>query len=331
MLPSKNPWCRSRGRVFWCGEQRTTGYTEASRGCKHLCRHCPIVPVYGGRFRIIQPDIVMEDIRQQVRAGAQHITFGDPDFFNGPTHALHLIQELHQEFPDLTYDVTIKIEHLIKHAHSIPILRATGCLFVTSAVEAIDDRILQYFEKLHTRDDFIQVAHLFQEVGLALNPTFVTFTPWTTLQGYLDLLALFYDLDLAEHIAPVQYAIRLLIPAGSRLLELTNIQELIGPFHEEALFYPWVHPDPRVDLLYQEVLATVTACQARGESRREIFGAVWKLARTACLAAYEAIEHDRLIPDVSPSEPAREAIPHLSEPWFCCAEPTEMQLAPGQI
>src|SRR5262249_5810171 len=27
-------------------ERRTAGYTEASRGCKHRCRHCPIVPVY---------------------------------------------------------------------------------------------------------------------------------------------------------------------------------------------------------------------------------------------------------------------------------------------
>jgi len=30
------------------GEQRIAGSTEATRGCKHLCRHCPIVPVYNG-------------------------------------------------------------------------------------------------------------------------------------------------------------------------------------------------------------------------------------------------------------------------------------------
>ena len=48
------------------GETRTVGYTEASRGCKHLCRHCPIVPVYNGAFRIVDRDVVLEDIRQQV-------------------------------------------------------------------------------------------------------------------------------------------------------------------------------------------------------------------------------------------------------------------------
>ena len=65
------------------GESRTVGYTEASRGCKHVCRHCPVVPVYEGKFRVVQRDVVLEDIRQQVNLGAQHITFGDPDFFNG--------------------------------------------------------------------------------------------------------------------------------------------------------------------------------------------------------------------------------------------------------
>src|SRR6516225_653759 len=32
------------------GSTRRVGYTEASRGCKHKCRHCPVVPVYRGVF-----------------------------------------------------------------------------------------------------------------------------------------------------------------------------------------------------------------------------------------------------------------------------------------
>ena len=299
------------------GERRVAGYTEASRGCKHLCRHCPIVPVYGGRFRIVQPDVVLEDIRQQVEAGAQHITFGDPDFFNAPTHALRIVKALHEGFPRLTYDATIKIEHLVKHAHHLPALCETGCLFVTSAVESVDNHILENFDKLHTREEFIQVVSLFREIGLALNPTFVTFTPWTTLPGYLDLLELLYDLDLVENIAPIQYAIRLLIPAGSRLLELQTTRSIIGAFDEQALSYPWIHADPRVDQLYADVLATVKESQARGESRRTIFSKVWKLALSACLQAHEASEHTRLQLAESPSGPSRTAIPHVSEPWFC--------------
>jgi hypothetical protein len=294
-------------------DRRTVGYTEATRGCKHLCRHCPIVPVYKGSFRVVQREVVLADIRQQVEAGARHITFGDPDFFNGPTHALSIVRDLHQEFPDVTYDVTIKVEHLLKHASQLPALKETGCLFVTSAVESIDPVILEIFDKGHTREDFIQVVSRFREIGLALNPTFVTFTPWTTPGGYLDLIKLLLDLDLVDNIAPIQFAIRLLIPAGSRLLELPSAQELVGDFDEQGLCYPWAHPDPRVDRLHRDVLASVQEGQAAGECRRAIFRRVWKLA-------HEAYE-DKIFELSAVSEldqaPPRSSIPYLTEPWYC--------------
>jgi radical SAM superfamily enzyme YgiQ (UPF0313 family) len=290
---------------------RVAGYTEASRGCKHLCRHCPIVPVYGGRFFVVQPDVVLEDIVNQVAAGAEHITFGDPDFFNGPTHAMRIVEELHRRFPDLTYDVIIKVEHLLQHARHLPALRDTGCLFVTSAVEAVDDLILEIFDKRHTRDDFVRAVALCREVGLNLNPTFVTFNPWLSLAGYRDLLSTILELDLVGHVSPIQYAIRLLIPRGSRLLELPLVQEFVGDFDPTALAYPWTHPDPRMDRLQEQVL-TVVGTQTVAEDRFSIFAKVWQLT--------EAVS------EATPSDPfalvatgirSREPIPHLSEPWYC--------------
>ncbi|HLE03019.1 MAG TPA: CUAEP/CCAEP-tail radical SAM protein, partial [Anaerolineales bacterium] len=220
------------------GRSKTVGYTEASRGCKHLCRHCPVVPVYNGLFRVVQRDVVLEDIRRQVAGGAEHITFGDPDFFNGIGHALALVRSMQQEHPHLTYDVTIKVEHLLKHAEHLGTLRETGCLFVTSAVESIEDRVLAILDKGHTRDDFIHVVRLCRETGLVLNPTFVAFTPWISVEGYQDLLSLLAELDLIEQVAPIQLAIRLLIPAGSKLLELPDVRDMVGPFDEAGLIYP---------------------------------------------------------------------------------------------
>src|SRR3954469_2059867 len=258
------------------GGSRVAGYTEASRGCKHLCRHCPIVPVYGGRFFVVQPDVVLEDIARQVEAGAEHITFGDPDFFNGPTHAMRIVAELHRRFPRLTYDVIVKVEHLLKHAGHLATLRDTGCLFITSAVEAVDDRILEIFDKRHTREDFIRAVSLCREVGLNLNPTFVTFNPWITLAGYRDLLSTILELGLVGNVSPIQYAIRLLIPRGSRLLELPLVQEFVGDFDPAALAYPWTHPDPRMDRLHEDVL-TVVGDQTAAEDRGAIFARVWEL------------------------------------------------------
>ncbi len=289
------------------GERRVAGYTEASRGCKHRCRHCPIVPVYDGRFRIVPIEIVVEDIRQQVAAGARHITFGDPDFLNGPRHARDLVRAFRREFPGITYDVTIKVEHLLAQPAMIPLLRDTGCLFVTSAVESIDDGVLARLEKGHTRADFEKVASLCRAAGLTLVPTFVAFTPWTTLAGYCELLETLDALDLVDHVSPVQLVIRLLISRGSRLLELDEVQAIVEPYSPATLTYPWRHPIPEVDALQRRLEAMVGSQLV--SDRQELFARVRDDAHAAAgRPSVARNERPRL---------ARAAIPYLNEPWYC--------------
>jgi radical SAM superfamily enzyme YgiQ (UPF0313 family) len=302
------------------GSFRVAGYTEASRGCKHLCRHCPIVPVYDGAFRIVQRGIVLEDIRRQIKMGAQHISFGDPDFFNGPAHAMAIVEEMHREFPELSYDATIKIEHLLNHTELLPQLRDTGCLFVTSAVEAVDDLVLDKLAKGHTRADFVSVVKIFKETNLTLQPTFVPFNPWTTLDGYRDLLEVLAENDLIENVAPIQLAIRLLIPAGSRMFDLAEIRGGVGAFDAAALAYPWRHKNPRVDALAKEVGEIVEREEKLHRTRAEIFASIWKAAARAAGKSGD--------PPAAflGTQAARRAIPHMDEPWYCCAEPTRDQL-----
>jgi radical SAM superfamily enzyme YgiQ (UPF0313 family) len=287
------------------GERRTVGYTEATRGCKHRCRHCPIVPVYDGRFRAVPVDVVLADVRAQVAAGAQHITFGDPDFFNGPTHALAIVDALAAEHPGVSYDVTIKVAHLKQHEAALPRLRDTGCAFVTSAVESFDDLVLGKLEKGHTRADFAGVVAHCSAIGLALSPTFVAFTPWTTLETYVEMLREIQRLGLVPAVSPIQYAIRLLIPQGSRMLELDDVRDAIERFDPKSLTHVWRHPDPRVDAL-QRTLEQLVG-QRLNAPRGEVFARVWDLAHEAAGLA------------PAPREPllARAAVPYLNEPWYC--------------
>ncbi|MGH9647854.1 MAG: CUAEP/CCAEP-tail radical SAM (seleno)protein [Bryobacteraceae bacterium] len=282
------------------GETKLAGYTEASRGCKHLCRHCPIVPVYQGTFRVVQRDVVLEDIRRLAAAGAEHITFGDPDFFNGPAHAMRIVRDMHCEHPHLSYDATIKIEHLRGQRTLLPELKNTGCLFVTSAVESFDDEVLIKLNKGHTRADFLEVVRDFRELDLSLSPTFIPFTPWTTLESYREFLSTLAGLDLIESVGPVQLALRLLIPAGSLLLELNEIQAVLNGFEAPALLHRWKHSDPEMDALAGQVLRTA----ATSGSRREVFARIWELAHSQPLP-----ENFDLLP--------RAAIPYLDEPWYC--------------
>jgi radical SAM superfamily enzyme YgiQ (UPF0313 family) len=288
LLPQRNgllPLARYAALRLPDGSTRVAGSTDATHGCKHLCRHCPIVPVYNGRFHAVPVDAVLDDIHQQVAVGAQHISFGDPDFFNGPTHARRIIERVASEFPGVTYDVTIKIEHILKHASMLPLLARTGCLFITSAVESIDDAVLQHLRKGHTRADFIAAVDVCRQAGVALSPTFVPFTPWTTLDGYDELLQTLDGLQLLQQVAPIQLAIRLLITNGSPLLELPDIQAVITEFDAASLTWPWRHHDPRVDALQESVMRSIAAKAAD--------------ART---------------------------IPHMTEAWYCCAEPVSEEL-----
>jgi radical SAM superfamily enzyme YgiQ (UPF0313 family) len=290
-------------RVVIGHERRITGYTEASRGCKHLCRHCPIVPVYGGVFRVVGVETVLADIRQQVSSGAQHITFGDPDFFNGPSHAVRIVEALHSEFPNLSYDVTIKIQHLLDHARLLPVLARTGCVLITSAVESLDDRVLKLLRKGHTRADFVKALRLVRSHGLALAPTFIPFHPWTTQEAYIDLLSTLSELELIDAVAPVQLALRLLITAGSPLLDLEDIQNVVAGFDSTSLSHLWNHPDPEIETMAKTVMAIVREHARKRTSRRTVFELIWQATTAA-----------RPLPG---PRVARTTIPYLEEPWFC--------------
>jgi hypothetical protein len=291
------------------GSRRLAGATEASRGCKHRCRHCPIVPVYDGQFRVTSVDVVLEDVAAQVALGADHITFNDPDFFNGPAHASRVVEAVHAAWPALTYDVTIKVEHLLRHRTLLPVLRRTGCLFVTSAVESVDDEVLRRLEKGHTRADVAEAVALCRAESLTLSPTFVAFTPWTSMAGYCDMLDTIDALGIVGHVSPVQWGIRLLITEGSRLLELADVAARVAAFDPLTLTFPWRHDDARMDALQAAVMRVASAAHDR--PRTDVWAEVRAMAADAGGAPVPA----------RAARPRPAAVPYINEPWYCCAEP----------
>jgi radical SAM superfamily enzyme YgiQ (UPF0313 family) len=291
-------------------EDSVTGYVEATRGCKHGCLHCPIPPVYGGRFFAIQREVVLEDIRQLVASGAEHITFGDPDFLNAPTHSLKIARALHADHPNVTFDFTAKVEHIVSHPDSMQEFARLGCVFAVSAVESLNDSVLSYLEKNHTRADVYRALAVLRQAGISLRPSFVSFTPWTTLDDYIDVLEFVEAENLIDHVDPVQYTIRLLVPPGSLLLSHPALQPNLEGLMPDLFTYRWRHPDPRMDRLHQEATRLVEKSLERGEDGLLTFLRVKELA----LALREGRQPEevllkRLSNRVMP--------PRLTESWFC--------------
>ncbi len=296
------------------------GHVEASRGCLHLCRHCPIPPVYEGRFFVVQRDAVLADVRQQVTAGARHISFGDPDFLNGPGHTMSIVRALHAEHPTVSFDVTAKVEHLLAHRQLLPELAALGCVFIVSAVESLSERVLALLDKGHTRADVDVAIDLVRGAGISFRPSLLPFTPWSTLDEYAALLDYITEKQLVDEVDPIQLAIRLLIPPGSKLLELQETHAILGPLAPDRLTYEWSHPDPRMDALHAAVMQLVEEAAAAEEDPRNTLLHLRQLT----VAAQQG---EPLVCDaVEQAEPkGAPRTPRLSESWFCCAEPTAKQ------
>lgn len=295
-------------------ERRAVGYVEATRGCLHRCTHCPVTPVYQGRFFVVPKDVVLADATQQVEAGAQHISFGDPDFFNGPGHAMAVARELHGRHPEVSFDVTVKVEHLLDRRGDLAELAELGCAFVITAVESLSDRVLAKLAKGHTRADVFEALALCRRAGLTMRPSLVAFTPWTTLDDYLELTDWILREGLVDHLEPIQLAIRLLIPPGSALLYDDDERPWLGELDEADFGYRWTHPDPRMDALFERVSSCVQE-QGDGDPAACIL-AIRQLAYDVAGSVPEAIDL-----------PPRRFVPHLSESWFCCAEPNQKQMA----
>ncbi len=288
-------------------ELRLAGYVEASRGCAHTCTHCPITPVYGGRLRLVQRETVLADIDQQVSMGARHITFGDPDFLNAVPHSLAIVQEFRRRHPDITFDITAKVEHLIEHSTLLPRLRDAGCLFITSAFESTDDGILIRLQKGHSRTGMESVLAVAEHESLVLRPTWVAFTPWTTASDYLDMLEFIAHHGLADHVQPVQYALRLLLPPGSPLVPALQSEGRLGPFDTQALTYTWSNPDQRMEELQAEIASLVGAAHDCGSQGSTTFAAVRN-------TAYRLLAGR--VPSPLPARPPQ-VVPGLTESWFC--------------
>ena len=299
-------------RLEWMGEARFAGAVEASHGCRHRCRHCPIPAVYDGRMRVVGSAPVLADIDQLARDGIQHVTFGDPDFLNAPRYSLDLLREAHAAHPELTFDVTVKVEHILNHAALWSELAGLGVLFVVSAFESTDQRTLEILDKNHTVADMAAAVSVVRSAGVHIRPTWLPFLPWTTPGHLVDLVGFLDHHRLWSATDPVQLAIKLLIPQGSLLETHPAVTPHLLRYEPESLTWTWNFEDPEAGQLHVDldsIAAEASDCGA--EASETLTSMRDRIAGSA----------DARFPPMPVSGPT----PRLTESWFCCAEPTGAQ------
>ncbi len=323
LLPPLQRYARLVNGTAAPGDGRVVASTATTFGCNHRCRHCPVASVFRGRSRIVNHEAVMADIEQLVAAGAEHISFADPDFLNRPAHALSIARSLHGRWPELSFDATVKVEHVLRHRAGCRELSALGLVFVVSAFESRDDRVLSLLHKGHTALDELDALAVLRGFGLELRPSWLPFTPWTTLESVAEILTFTAEQDLVWSTDAVQLSIRLLLPQGSLLLEDPDpeLRASLGSLDAATGSVAWRSADPSLDELQSRLAEAAERAGAEALSPDDAFGLIWSIARDAGAPLGRNVP----VPVTAAPLPGSKR-PRLTESWFCCAEPTAAQL-----
>ncbi len=236
------------------------------------------------------------------------MTFGDPDFLNGPAHAMGVLRRLHDRLPDVTFDLTIKVEHLLRHADLVRELPELGVLFVVSAFESTDDRTLELLDKGHTVADMEASVELCRNSGLEIRPSWMPFVPWTTPADVVDVFRFLDGNDLLATTDPVQMSIKLLIPPGSLMLDVPEVQQAVDELDAGALTHTWRYSDPGADVLQRRLAGIAEAASAAAIDPVETMVDMWALALESA---------GRDISEAQIPAGATAGRPRMTESWFC--------------
>lgn len=268
---------------------------------------------------MVPRDDVLADIDNLVAAGARHITFGDADFLNAPPHSLSVLERAHDAHPGVTFDATIKVEHIIAHADLWSRLAELNLLFVVSAFESVDDATLEILDKGHTVADMARAVEITKDAGIHIRPTWLPFLPWTTPDDVAGIFEFIDAHDLTGSTDPVQMSIKLLVPTGSLLVKHPAMTPHLDHYDTSALTWRWDFADPETAVLHKEletIAANASDCgQEAGATLDEMRRAVSRVSGRDLRASSEPVV----------------AAPRLTESWFCCAEPTEGQSVSIQL
>jgi hypothetical protein len=227
---------------------------------------------------------------------------------------LDLLREAHSAHPDLTFDVTVKVEHILAHESLWPEMASLGVLLVVSAFESTDDATLEILDKNHTAVDMARAVTVLRSADIHIRPTWLPFVPWTKLQDLVDLVGFLDQNRLWSATDPVQLAIKLLIPEGSLLETHPAIVPHLSSYEPQSLTWSWVFEHPETGRLHKTLDAVAAEGSDCGAEAAETLSMMRERIGDIAGARIPAM------PDSAPT-------PRLSESWFCCAEPTAAQAA----
>ena len=308
-------------RLAIAGEQRIAGHVEATRGCKHLCRHCPIPPVYEGRFyRGAGGRRAGGCARADRRGRAPHRLRRSRFPQRSAARAARSRRRCTPSTRRVTFSFTAKVEHIVAQQRADPraggggraVRRQRRRIAVRPRPRRAGEgpprgrRAARAGDRARRRPVAaadVRRVHALDDAGRLSGPLPVHPRPRAGGGG-----------------RPGAASLRLLVPPGSPLLRRPTSRRFWAARRGGAQLPVdaprSAHGPPRGrGRGAGRGGRAATASRRRPPSRR-----IHRLAATAAGLPDEAPAQNRI-----GLRPRREP-PHLTESWFCCAQPTRRQL-----
>jgi len=125
------------------------GPIMASRGCPHDCIFCSVTKMFGRRYRIKDPDLVMEEVMMRYREGFRFLFFYDDNFAAHHEKTKIFLEKLIRADLGLTWVSQFSI-HVAKDRELVDLLKRSGCTLMFIGVESINPEALKDYHKSQT-------------------------------------------------------------------------------------------------------------------------------------------------------------------------------------
>jgi radical SAM superfamily enzyme YgiQ (UPF0313 family) len=144
----------------------------ASRGCPYDCVFCSVTKMFGRRYRVRSPDLVLEEVLRRHREGFRWGFFYDDNFAASPEKTKIFLEKLIRTDIDFSWNSQFSV-HVARDRELLRLLKRAGCARLFIGVESFNPAALRDYGKSQTVDVVRSAIETIISEGLAVHSMFI--------------------------------------------------------------------------------------------------------------------------------------------------------------
>ena len=207
---------------------------NTSRGCPFSCTFCSVKAIWGKTYRFMSAERVVHDIEHMIKHyGAKGIYFREDHFTLNKKRTIDFCELLLKKNINIEWFCETRVDNLDDYEYQSLMAKA-GCKAFYIGVESGSPKMLKFYNKGETREQFIKAFDIARQVGIKTYASFVIGGPTETEED-IKLTE-----DLKEKTKPdfIGNNVFLGIP-GSELYEYVKSNNLYEYEDNKHILYPF--------------------------------------------------------------------------------------------